>query len=78
MHRQRKLSLRQRFLMRFHINSYCLCDHCTRCGCGKWEEHHSHIKYTTPAVLRPFDETRYVIQSLWSSACKGARAVYSS
>lgn len=74
MHRQRnKLSPRQRLLMKFRINSYCLCDHCTRCGCGDWERHHSDVKYTTPAVLRPFDEVRHHfeklthrIKSLWS------------
>lgn len=67
-HRQRKLSLRQRFLLRFSNEHYCMCDNCIKCGCGSWKEHHSDRKYITLNTLRPFDEIRHVIKSLWSSA----------
>jgi hypothetical protein len=76
MHRQRKLSLRQRILMKFSKEHYCLCNHCTRCGCGNWEKHHSDIKYITPAFLRPFDDLRYVIESLWSPVVEGVRVAW--
>jgi hypothetical protein len=75
MHRQRKLSLREQIMLKLGLVRYCRCNYCNG---GKWKQYHSDKKYVTPNLLRPFDETRYVTRSLWSSVCKGARAVYSS
>lgn len=49
---------------------YCKCDDCIKCGCSRWWEHHSSTTEIVPNTLRPFDESRHVLESLWSSVKK--------
>jgi hypothetical protein len=74
MHRHRKqhFGIIRAFQAKHGLFRYCGCRFCTYQG-GTWRQNHSSLKYVTPTFLRPFDETRFVfetvartIQSLWS------------
>lgn len=64
MHRKPTLSLRVRIMMKLGLVKYCRCN---RCYGGEWQKNHSDIKYITPNVLRPFDDTRHYFEQLTQS-----------